>query len=118
MISFSVPGEPVSKERPRTVNGHTYTPQKTLDHEEKIQKIWDLSVRKWNPHGRFEVTIEFCVERDNKDLDNMVKTVLDALQGRAWKNDLHIDSITAYKMKRKPGQTIVEIERVEEYDDA
>lgn len=100
------------------VNRRTFTPEKTANHEQKIKDVWDLTVRKWNPHGRFEVTIEFCVERDNKDLDNMVKTVLDALQGRAWRNDLQIDSITAYKMKRKPGQTIIEIERVEEYDDA
>lgn len=114
MIQFSVPGEPVSKERPRTVNGHTYTPQKTLDHEEKIQQVWNLVARKWDKLGRFHVMVEFRVGRDNKDLDNMVKTVLDALNYFAWKDDVQVDRVTAWKTKHKPPSTEITITRIEE----
>lgn len=37
-VNFTVYGEPKGKERPRHIkNGHTYTPQKTADYEQRIQ---------------------------------------------------------------------------------
>lgn len=114
VISLSIPGEPVSKERPRTVNGHTYTPQKTLDHEAMIKDIWNLKVRKWNPMGRFHVMLEFRVERDNKDIDNMIKTVLDALNKLAWDDDRQVQRITAWKLKHNPGSTEIVVARMDE----
>lgn len=114
MIQFFVPGEPVAKERPRTVNGHTYTPQKTLDHEAKIQQVWNLVSRKWDKVGRFDVEVTFFVGRDNKDLDNMLKTVLDALNKLAWTDDLKVQRIVASKHKQKPGGTAIHIRRIEE----
>lgn len=113
MISLTVPGEPVAKERPRTVNGHTYTPQKTLDHEEKIRQVWGYTVRKWDPKGRFHVAMQFFVGRDNKDLDNMVKTVLDALNHLAFDDDRQVEMITAHKKKRKPPSTVITILRMD-----
>ena len=114
VIWFMVPGEPVSKERPRTVSGHTYTPQKTLDHEQKIRDVWNLTVRKWDPKGKFHVELGFDLERNNKDIDNLIKTVLDALHGLAWRNDLQVQSVMARKCKHKPGGTSIRIARIEE----
>ncbi len=72
-VEFTVPGVPVGKGRPRFMkNGHTYTPQKTRDYENKVVQCWKsqsgkgfadgipLTVRKYQTTGasRVEVTIE------------------------------------------------------------
>ena len=39
-VTFTVPGIPVGKGRPRFMkNGHTYTPQKTRDYEDKVVQL-------------------------------------------------------------------------------
>lgn len=40
-IQFTVPGIPMGKGRPRfKKDGHTYTPQKTQDYEDKVVQCW------------------------------------------------------------------------------
>ena len=40
-VTFTVPGIPVGKGRPRFMkNGHTYTPQKTREYENKVVQCW------------------------------------------------------------------------------
>ena len=40
-VEFTVPGIPVGKGRPRFMkNGHTYTPQKTREYENKVVLCW------------------------------------------------------------------------------
>ena len=45
-VEFTVPGIPVGKGRPRFMkNGHTYTPQKTRDYEDKVVQCWKCCCR-------------------------------------------------------------------------
>ena len=50
------------------------------------------------------VGIKFTVPKDmhTKDLDNLVKAILDAMQGVVFKNDMWIDQIMAKRMKVNP----------------
>lgn len=103
--SFTVAGEPVAKARPRVVNGHTYTPSKTKDAEEAIG--WAFKAKypgiTADSESSFSVDIEFIISnyKNGKprkfDLDNGVKTVLDALNGVVWGDDNQVTSVKASK---------------------
>jgi len=101
---FVVPGEPRSKGRPRFAkNGRTYTPAATREAEKEIEQAWRIATT--GPtgtrmvHGRLGVEIGFvCKHRRKRDLDNMVKLVLDALNGVAYVDDESIDLMTVQRM--------------------
>ena len=89
-------GEPVSKQRPRMgKNGQAYTPKRTRDAEAVIADRWSEEVGgKFEPEARLGVSLQFvCANRRRKDLDNMAKLVLDALNGVAYDDDSQIDRL-------------------------
>ena len=98
---FTVPGEPVSKERPRLgAGGRTYTPDKTKTAEEKIGWCFHAAVKGWkvDADSTFGVDLIFWNStRHRRDIDNMCKTVLDGLNGLCWKDDWQVTEIQAVK---------------------
>ena len=104
-IHFTVTGRPHPKARPRfTQRGKkiiTYTPQTTVDAEHRIIAAWRKATGgtpQTNPHTRYKVTLRFILpDRRRVDLDNLTKTVLDALSRRAWADDTQIYQIHAQK---------------------
>ena len=49
MIKLTIPGEPCAKQRPRTTKqGHTYTPQKTVNYETLVYE--KFPIQEW-PEG-------------------------------------------------------------------
>lgn len=48
---------------------------------------------------KLQVDLEFKVQNLNRDIDNMAKSTLDALQGICYKNDLQIYKLTMLKTK-------------------
>jgi Holliday junction resolvase RusA-like endonuclease len=99
-LYFTVPGEPIAKGRPRFGKGHTYTPKKTVDAEKHIAQCFNV---KYPRHkvlavSDFEVTVNFYSATPRKmDLDNLVKTFLDALNGLIWDDDKQVCRIHAVK---------------------
>lgn len=114
--------EIVGKQRPRaTVRGgraRMYTPSKTRVFEEVIRKAWKEQVgTEW---ASFRGSVTVCVSmtrelsksnpkkwegrQDTKkpDVDNVLKAVLDALNGLAYADDCTITRETAEKMPRTP----------------
>lgn len=122
-----VPGEPIAKARPRITRiGTTYTPPKTVQHERKIKEEW------FNSYGRdfipsdkaIAITVRFFLKKPERlpkefpetpqkrpDIDNLVKTVLDALNGVAYQDDKQIVKINAFKnwSSREQGYTIITV---------
>ena len=102
-VTFTVPGIPVGKGRPRFMkDGHTYTPQKTRDYEDKVVQCWKCQSGKGFADGiplRATVTAFFTVPKSmskkkaaamdgtphikRPDADNVAKAILDALNGHA-----------------------------------
>lgn len=119
-FSFSVEGEPVAKRRPRfTVrtkrNGgqyvHTYTDEITAAGELAVLRTFQSA---YPGHvalaGRISVMLAFYegprqVEK-RQDLDNLIKLVLDALNGVAWVDDRQIVYLTAHVERDEPTRTI------------
>ena len=117
--SFTVLGEPQSKARPRfnTITKRTYTPAKTQAYETKVRKAYIDTCGDQKLNGEIEAYIYFyfpipkskpkkfrqqaaslqigCTNK--KDLDNLEKTVLDALNGLAYGDDHQITLLHAEK---------------------
>jgi Holliday junction resolvase RusA-like endonuclease len=101
MISFIIPGQPVAKGRPRLGRGRVYTPAKTVAYEKVVALAAKAAMRGNMPiTGAVSVGIKFFLARpkSNKstepvvkpDIDNLAKSVCDALNGIVWKDDSQI----------------------------
>jgi len=118
-ISFTIQGEPVAKGRPRisTRGGYAraYTPKKTKDFEELIKytvpredPLWeqDLHVevkvfkkipKAFNKKKKSDALRGILRPKTRPDIDNYLKTPLDALNGHIFKDDSQVVSIHAEK---------------------
>lgn len=122
--AFTLMGEPVSKQRPRfTKTGRTYTPEATLSAEKKI----GFSFRGVNPgwpaggrDGEFTVRATFYTfAKSHRDIDNMLKLVLDGLNKVAWKDDHQVVKIHAEKIpvaSKQEARTVVLVYEVSDKD--
>lgn len=132
---FFVEGRPKGKERPRFANGRAYTPRKTSEYEKLIALSW----RKWcriafpeTAKVRVRVTAQFHIPRiatkrdraflawrgypHKPDADNVLKCVLDALNGVAYKDDACVVDVACRKVYAPDGEPegiMVSIEEVE-----
>lgn len=127
--TFTIPGEPVGKGRPRfgrTKNGgvHTYTPDKTAKYETLVRRCWLDSacesfggkqlyvyINAYFPipksySGRRTAQIKAFDERPTKkpDCDNIVKVILDALNDVAYCDDKQVVDVRCVKRYANPGE--------------
>ena len=100
MITLTVPGQPVSKARPRLGHGHTYTPRKTKDAEGRVAAYLKASYPHVRPtgYGQFAVYLAFYLKGAPRlDIDNLLKLILDSLNGRVWLDDNQVAVVHAQK---------------------
>lgn len=104
IAQFVIDGEPISKARARFTNyrspGRVYTPEKTREGEDKVKAAFLKAHPKSNTdkHVAYGVAVRFlCGTRQRRDIDNMAKLILDALNGLAWVDDIQVLELTARK---------------------
>jgi len=105
-FSFTVLGDPISKGRPRVVHGgQGFTPKRTRDAETLVRNTFKLAYPDATPiAGPVRILVHcYMATRRNKDLDNMVKLVTDALNRVAYIDDGQITVIDARKIEPTPG---------------
>jgi len=108
--SLTIPGNPIPKARPRIVNGRAYTPERTAEWEEIVR---NTAMLQWTGRplgGPLSILMHFSRKNRRRcDLDNLVKAVLDGLQGVVFADDWQIVTLAASKSVNRddPG---VEIE--------
>lgn len=126
-VTFEVIGNPRGKERPRmTRRGIVYTPKKTKDYEELIKEGYKKT-NEGKLSGEIEADIramyqipkstpkcklqEMLKEHPQKkpDLDNIIKAVLDALNGIAYDDDKQVTKINIEKFYSLEGKVIIKI---------
>ena len=134
-IMFSVPGEPTGKGRPRmTKQGHTYTPQKTVEYENlvrqeylrqcgvKFQDNTPLLVKmkaiyaipktaSKDKRRKMEEVKLFPLKRP--DIDNVCKCILDALNGIAYRDDAQVVDCRIVKIYGNTPRVEIEIAELE-----
>lgn len=105
-VQFMVPGEPVAKGRPRVGRNGAYTPSRTLVAEEHVGWCFRAARGQRAPQDSLiRVDVEFVVgTRRRVDIDNLAKTVLDALNGLAFGDDSQVVELHAVKRLAAPGE--------------
>jgi Holliday junction resolvase RusA-like endonuclease len=97
-LSFILPGEPCVKQRPRMGRGYrVYTPQKTIDHEQRVHEAATQAREDgWPMAAVYRVTMAFfCGSRRFGDVDNYCKAALDGLNGAAFFDDVMVTEMEA-----------------------
>jgi len=132
LITFTILMEPVAKGRPRATwiagKAHTYTPEKTRTAEEEIK--WQIISRPGlvdQCYGRgvpLKLEATFYKARPKSlpkrvvlpvgksDVDNMLKTLIDGMEGLLFPNDSQITSVVA--CKRYGGPPRIEVRLTED----
>lgn len=115
-----IPGRPQGKGRPRfTRTGHVYTPEATTKYEAAIRAAWYQQADGWCVRdggvgvivtAYFPVPKSAAKERRSgmlsgripatvkADADNILKVVLDSLNGHAWADDKQVISASVQKL--------------------
>ena len=133
MISFTVPGEPKAKQRPRLGKGYTYTPKQTVEYENWVKQCYltsegDEGFLENQIHAKIEAyfSIPKSVTKKNRELmlngemrptkkpdaDNIAKSILDSLNGIAYHDDSSIVSLEVEKYYSKVPRVEVTLRRV------
>ena len=137
-IKFTVPGPPKGKQRPRIckVNGRSmaYTPKETIEYERLVRASYTaVSKAKFERNLPLEISILALysvpkyVSRKTKELmlngrlfptkkpdaDNIIKVILDALNGLAYRDDVQICRVYFEKMYAEIPETKVLIKNYE-----
>lgn len=108
---FIILGEPKSKERPRfTRNGRAYTPQGTRDAEKRVADEY-AKQSGFFFEGSVKVSIVFgLTSARRRDIDNMAKLILDALNKVAYNDDTQVHKLNIEKARSSIGWTLVVLE--------
>jgi Holliday junction resolvase RusA-like endonuclease len=131
-IHLVVKGDPVGKGRPRRGRNRVmYTPKETVNQEVLIKTIFNIEYPDHEPiYGacRMRVTaylsipasaskkmkmlmVDDVIEPTKRpDLDNLLKIVMDALEGRVYKNDSQVTRVTLIKGYSTQPRMEIEVE--------
>ena len=133
-IEFEVVGEVVAKGRPRLSRYGTYTPAKTKNYETKVQLLFKNKFKDFEPmEGPLAIEVDvymYIPKSDSKkmrarkkfnelrptkrpDWDNMAKSITDALNGLAYKDDSQIVEATVRKWFGEEQKAVVKIKELQ-----
>lgn len=130
---FEVPGEIVGKERPRVnmYTGRVYTPNKTKDYEFLVQQYFKIKYPNYKMlEGRISINIIAYLKipkstsktktqemLENKlsptkkpDVDNIAKSILDAMNGFVFKDDNQVSKISVEKRFALEEKAVITVE--------
>jgi len=117
VVRFTIRGEPKSKQRPRVTARGTYTPTETREAEQRVRTAW-TKINTEPFTYQVLVTIDFFNgNKRRRDLDNMAKLVLDALNKLAYEDDYQVVGLNLRKIFTTPEQarTVITLSEVVEW---
>lgn len=104
-IQITSPGEPHVQARLRYAHRGMFDAQKAFKNEFRHRIKSDLESRGINEFPIFasttnlRVTVNFHVFRNTKDIDNLLKLILDVLNGVVYGNDAAVTMVVAQKLR-------------------
>ena len=130
MVTFTVPGKPFGKQRPRSGQGRVFTPDQTVTAEAviKIEAIPHFPVPFEGPVrvmilAVFAIPASWSKKRQAESLgrphtskpdkDNIEKAVVDALNGVAFGDDAQIAAGGSRKVWGRVAKTIIRVEQID-----
>lgn len=133
MIEFTIPGEPKSKARHRTSKkGFNYTPKETVDYENWVKQCFVIEHGQTMLEGQIKATIKayFGIPKSyskkkraaieegslrptkKPDSDNLAKSILDSLNGIAYKDDSAVVTLQVDKFFANEPRVEVTLEEI------
>jgi Holliday junction resolvase RusA-like endonuclease len=133
-IMFEIPGIPAAKGRPRFARRgdsvSTYKPAKTTSYENLVKLCYTAKAIGLKPHEggvKMSIACLFPIPKSTSkkqrleigchpaylkkpDVDNLIKIILDALNGIAYRDDKQVYSVTCKKYYSETPRTTVEME--------
>ena len=122
LITFIVDGAAVPKQRPRISGRRAYTPKRTKDYEERVLNAFRSSYSGFYPAFGKDTPVWVCISviqeiprswskkkrtqaesgeivplSRNGDVDNIAKSILDALNGFAYEDDCQVTTLMITK---------------------
>lgn len=131
MITFTIPGKPFAKQRPRaTRQGRVYTPKETVSFEQTVGTIASQHFKtplegpvRVTVYATFETPKSWSKKKTAKlinrhhtqkpDSDNIIKAVLDGMNRIAFADDAQAAEQFVRKMWGPNSQTVVIVEALE-----
>jgi crossover junction endodeoxyribonuclease RusA len=116
-LSFTIPGQPVPKGRPRLgKGGNVFTPKKTRSYEYAVGMVAAAAcaAARWNaqpPAKSYAVILRvFTVSARRQDLDNVTKCLLDGMNRVVYPDDSLVDELHVYRQldKERPRVEVLE----------
>jgi Holliday junction resolvase RusA-like endonuclease len=133
-MKFIIPGQPVAKARPRmTRSGHVYTPATTKDYEELVKTVFmagKFTMIEQHKPIRMSIVFYFAIPKSftkgkllaarhnvfrptvKPDIDNLCKSVMDAINGLAYHDDSQIVEVVASKWYSTDPRVEVELKEL------
>ena len=129
-VKFNINTKPVPKGRPRLgKGGKVFTPKTTQVFEEicalsygnrhyfgkdyiSIKIIFNFEIPKSYTKKRHQDALEGKIKPSKNDIDNLIKSVLDGLNGKAWEDDRYIIHLEAEKRYNTRDFIEIEIENI------
>ena len=108
---FTVSGRCTPCPRPRVARGkRAYFPKRYTDWLERaqVEALSEYGRPLWD--GPVELSVWFCGARANADIDNLLKSVLDAIQGILIVDDKQVRVVHAWKESADGEQPTTSIE--------
>ena len=128
--SITVPIKPMGAPRPRVTRYGTHNPKAYTDYKEAIRLAWVAKHKGYPVDGPVHMRASFVFAKPKSwtkkrkaeakwhtrrpDLDNLIKSVKDALNAVAYRDDAQVFSIKADKLDGDHDAVVVTIYEVEE----
>ena len=109
-LHFTVPGRCIPTPRPRVSRRGTHYPKRYTDwlDSARVEAYRACGRPLWT--GPVSVLVAFYGARKNADIDNLLKSCLDAIQGVIIVDDKQVVEVRAYRDDGEP-RTIMEVSR-------
>lgn len=105
-LRFNVKPKPAPRPRFRNDNGHAYLPVEYQNYIAELRRQLQFQLPAYCSADNISLTVTFFKNRPINshsfgDLDNLLKGVMDAMNGIVYKDDAQIITVTASKVQSK-----------------
>lgn len=113
---LAVPGPVVAWKRAQSLGKQRFTPKEQREYQHLVRaRALNGRPSGWALDGRYAVVVHYWPhDKRRRDVDNVAKTLMDSLNGVAWRDDSQVDDlrIIRHECSKQDPYVMVEVERL------